>query len=236
MWEGGVFAVDSLSDGRYNIRVKAFKETTAMEKVTTRQAILNAALELFSTQGYEATAVSQIAGAVGIRKASLYSHFESKQDVLDELMRNITEQYEAHSIFAKGDWDDPEFTKDKEDLTPDEAVSMITGHVRYILHDPVISRVRKMLTIEQFGNARMAAVQTKRNYTDVMRYFTGLMRFLTGRGKLAAGDPEIMAAQLCQPVSVWINLCDREPEREDEVMALIERHVRCFFRLYRPAE
>lgn len=63
-----------------------------------------------------------------------------------------------------------------------------------------------------------------------------LMRFLTGRGKLAAGDPEIMAAQLCQPVSVWINLCDREPEREDEVMALIERHVRCFFRLYRPAE
>ena len=27
-------------------------------------------------------------------------------------------------------------------------------------------------------------------------------------------DPEIRAAQLCLPVSVWINLCAREPERE----------------------
>ena len=45
-------------------------------------------------------------------------------------------------------------------------------------------------------------------------------------------DPEIMAAQLCLPVSVWINLCDREPEREDEIIKLIEKHVRQFFEMY----
>lgn len=45
-------------------------------------------------------------------------------------------------------------------------------------------------------------------------------------------DPEIMAAQLCLPVSVWINLCDREPEREDEIMKLIEKHIRQFFEMY----
>lgn len=121
-------------------------------------------------------------------------------------------------------------------MTPDMAVQLCLGQIRYILHDPQISRARKMLTIEQFRNRQMASMQTKRNYTDVMSYFTGLVRFLVRRGQLADSDPEIMAAQLCQPVSVWINLCDREPEREDEVMALIERHVRCFFRLYRPAE
>mgnify|MGYP004692139533 CR=1 FL=1 len=45
-------------------------------------------------------------------------------------------------------------------------------------------------------------------------------------------DPEIMAAQLCLPVSVWINLCDREPEREDEIIKLIEKHIRQFFEMY----
>ena len=197
----------------------------------TKQEILDAALELFSVQGYEATSISQLAEAVGIRKASLYSHFENKQAILDALMQTTLEQYEKHSIFSNVDWDDPDFTKGKE-MTPEIVVEMLRGQVRYILHDPQISRARKMLTIEQFRNPQMAALQTKQNYTDVMRYCTGLVRFLIRQGKLTGDDPEIMAAQLCLPISIWINLCDREPERENEAMKLIERHVQQFFKLY----
>lgn len=109
---------------------------------------------------------------------------------------------------------------------------MFLGQIRYILHDPKISRARKMLTIEQFQNTQMAQLQTKQNYTDVMRYFTGLVRFLICQGRLADLDPEIMASQLCLPISMWINLCDREPEREIDVMKLVERHVRQFFEVY----
>lgn len=43
---------------------------------------------------------------------------------------------------------------------------------------------------------------------------------------------EIMAAQLCLPISVWLVLCDRELEREVDVMQLIERHIRQFFEVY----
>lgn len=39
-----------------------------MEKNNTKQEILDTALELFSVQGFEATSISQIADAVGIRK------------------------------------------------------------------------------------------------------------------------------------------------------------------------
>ena len=59
-----------------------------------------------------------------------------------------------------------------------------------------------------------------------------MIRQLIRRGVLAGEDPEIMAAQLCLPVSAWINLCDREPEREDEIMDRVSRHVRQFFRIY----
>lgn len=207
-----------------------------MEKGHTRREILKTALDLFSVQGYEATSMAQIAEAVGIRKASLYSHFGSKQEILDTLVREILEEYDSRSLFAQADWDDPAFTADGQDVTPDAAVQMILGQVRYILHDPRISKSRKLLTIEQFQNPTLSALQTRQNYTNVMRYFTGLIRFLVRRGRLTDQDPEIMAAQLCLPVSVWINLCDREPEREEEAMRLIERHVRQFFRLYGTGE
>lgn len=203
-----------------------------MEKGNTRQQILQAALELFSTQGFEATSMSQIADAVGIRKASVYSHFESKQALLDALLQETLEQYDRHSLFAGADWDDPAFTAARQDILPDRAVEKILQQVRYILHDPQISRSRKMLTIEQFRNPTLKALRTRQNYTEVLRYFTGLVRFLIRRGKLAEGDAEAMAAQLCLPVSVWIELCDREPEREEAVMALIERHIRQFFEIY----
>ena len=204
-----------------------------MEKGNTKQEILEAALDLFSVQGFEATSISQIAGAVGIRKASLYSHFESKQAILDALVQDVLVQYGEHSIFARTDW---ETAAEGIPGTPEAAVRMIQGQLRYILHDPYISRARNMLVIEQFQNPELAKLQTKQNYTDVMQYFTGLMRQLLRQGVLAGDDPQIMAAQFCLPVSAWINLCDREPERELEVMELVEKHIRQFFRLYQPGE
>ena len=203
-----------------------------MERGNTKQEILEAALELFSVQGFEATSISQIASAVGIRKASLYSHFESKQAILDELVKEVLEQYAAHSIFAKTDWGKE---SDNLPLTPDDSVQMIKGQIRYILHDPHISKARKMLVIEQFQNPELAKLQTKQNYSDVLEYFTGFIGQLIRQGVLAEDDPEIMAAQLCLPIFVWINLCDREPDREPEVMELVERHIRQFFKVYQPS-
>ena len=203
-----------------------------MEKISTKQAILDAALDLFSVRGYEETSVAQIADAVGIRKASLYSHFASKQDILNALLREVQVQYQAHSIFAQSKWDTDAMISEDLEWTVDMAVKEILGHIRYILHDSKISRVRRLLTIEQFRNPALAELQTKRNYADVLRFFTELVRAFIRRGKLEDCDAEIMAAQLCLPISVWINLCDREPDREAETMALIERHIRQFFKLY----
>ena len=55
------------------------------EKCDTKQEILKTALKLFSAKGYESTSVAEIADAIGIRKASLYSRFTSKKEILDEL-------------------------------------------------------------------------------------------------------------------------------------------------------
>ena len=216
------------------IRQYCFGERVkSMEKSNTREEILEAALDLFAVNGYEATSISQLADAVGLRKASLYSHFAGKQDILDTVVETVLKGYADHSIFARADWDDPEFTRDKAGMTAEDAAELIRGQLRYILHDPHISKGRKLLVIEQFRNAELAELQTKQNYRDVLNYFMGMMKFLIREGTLRDEDPEIMAAQFSSPITVWINLCDREPEREDEVMELVGKHVTQFFKIYR---
>ena len=202
-----------------------------MDRGNTKQEILDAALDLFSVKGYEATSLSMIADAVGIRKASLYSHFENKQAILDALVQDVLAQYNSRSLFAK-----PAAPAMDAALTAEAAADLIREQVRFILHTPIVSKARKMLVIEQFQNPTLAKLQTKQNYTDVLQYFVGLTQALIRQGVLAAEDPEILAAQLCLPISVWINLCDREPDRESEVMDLIGRHVTQLFRAYRPRD
>lgn len=54
--------------------------------MTAREQILDAAAELFTYQGYASTSTRRIADAVGVRQASLYHHFATKDDILDALL------------------------------------------------------------------------------------------------------------------------------------------------------
>jgi AcrR family transcriptional regulator len=51
----------------------------------TRERILDVALELFTSQGYDKTSLRDIAVRLGITKAALYYYFERKDDILLEL-------------------------------------------------------------------------------------------------------------------------------------------------------
>ena len=55
----------------------------------TRQRALDVALELFTEQGYEKTSLREIADRLGIKKASLYYHFPSKEALLAGIMENL---------------------------------------------------------------------------------------------------------------------------------------------------
>jgi len=56
---------------------------------TTRDRILDIALDLFSRKGYTETSLREIAAELGTSKAALYYHFESKQDILLALHRRM---------------------------------------------------------------------------------------------------------------------------------------------------
>ena len=54
-----------------------------MQDRSTKSRIFNTALRLFAENGYEKVTVRDIAGAVGIKAASIYNHYESKEQILE---------------------------------------------------------------------------------------------------------------------------------------------------------
>jgi AcrR family transcriptional regulator len=70
-----------------------------------RDEILAIAAELFADRGFAATTVREIADAAGILSGSLYHHFDSKESMADELVRELLERVIAvyRGIVEAGD-------------------------------------------------------------------------------------------------------------------------------------
>ena len=62
--------------------------------MNTREKIIDAALTLFSENGYDGTGVERIAACVGIKAPSLYKHFKGKEDILNAIIDKAEARYE----------------------------------------------------------------------------------------------------------------------------------------------
>jgi AcrR family transcriptional regulator len=70
---------------------------TRMSARERRQRILDVAVELFASGGYDAVSVGEIAAAADVTKPVLYDHFASKRDLFVELMETIRDELTARS-------------------------------------------------------------------------------------------------------------------------------------------
>lgn len=59
--------------------------------MSTAYEIKSAALKLFAYKGYEGTSIENIATEVGIKKASIYSHIKSKEELYISLLEDVLE-------------------------------------------------------------------------------------------------------------------------------------------------
>ncbi|WP_436861770.1 TetR family transcriptional regulator [Staphylococcus caeli] len=71
-----------------------------------KEQIIENAISLFSENGYEGTTLNQIASSVDIKKASLYYHYASKEEIYRSCVNtcikyfiNFIEQSHNHSIY-----------------------------------------------------------------------------------------------------------------------------------------
>ncbi len=203
-----------------------------MKQEDTRQKILEKALELFSTNGYDSVSMGEIAGAVGIKAPSLYNHFPGKQAIFDAIVDATAAQYQRDTdkidIHVQNAAQDvPVFTEITEDFLAEKVRQLFC----YSLHDKTISRFRRMMTIEQFRSPQLAELYSKRYVERITAYHATLFRSLIAAGELRSEAPETLAMMYVAPVITLIGVCDRQPEREEECLKRLDAHIRLFFRM-----
>lgn len=196
-----------------------------MDKITTKDRILDSALTLFSEKGYDGVGVDIIAENAGIKGPSLYKHFKGKEDILDSLI----EKAEGYYKDKFGSVNNPGHTPS----SMDELIEISLKRIEFTLHDPVVKKVRRMLTMEQFRNRRIAQLATKYNIDCIQEIYKHIFRIMMNNGIMRKCDPESVSMSFAAPVSLLIQMCDREPEREQEVMERIEGFFRYFAEEYK---
>jgi len=76
--------------------------------VDPRQEILRAAARLFQQRGYDATSMNDVAAALKLSKGGLYHHFQSKDEILFNLMDHAMDITQERVINPVRDIADPE--------------------------------------------------------------------------------------------------------------------------------
>jgi TetR/AcrR family transcriptional regulator, cholesterol catabolism regulator len=68
--------------------------------VDSRQEILRTAARLFQQRGYDATSMNDVASALKLSKGGLYHHFQSKDEILFEIMNHAMDITEERVLAA----------------------------------------------------------------------------------------------------------------------------------------
>ena len=120
------------------------------QKRNTREEILDVALSLFSTKGYDATSLSDISAMLGVSKAALFKHFDSKEEILFSVMKMMDEEDRNRAR----DMNVPEDRKseseeDYHDINKDDFISYALSQFEYWTENKRASEYRKFLSLER---------------------------------------------------------------------------------------
>ena len=199
----------------------------------TKHRILDEALTLFSEKGFANVFVNDIAERVGIKAPSLYKHYKNKQAIFDAIIDEMNHRFDEQAQTLSINGTDP--NADAEafiNMDEDRLVKLGTDLFKYFLHDSYTKRFRKMLTLEQFQNKELAKVYAQQ-YIDMPLTYQGMLfGLLVAQGLLVTVNVPVMTLQFYAPIYMLLTVCDREPDREQEALNILEEHIRQFDKLY----
>ena len=132
----------------------------------TKEKILKHALKLFSSKGFKATTVRDIAGSIGMKQSALYNHFKNKDEILETLIRDLT----SSAIVTLFD------NKDASELHK-EGKSLLMGIAttfKLLSFDGQNEALFKLLMQELFRNERIREIYNEHFYQENVKKISGI--------------------------------------------------------------
>jgi AcrR family transcriptional regulator len=148
----------------------------------TKNAILNAAIISFSTKNYEQTGVDEICDKAGITKGAFYHHFNSKQDLLLELLNQWMER--IGQVLEETSQQSGDYTKILIDFP---------GKIKPIFINELnqISIFLQFYVKGIFDSGTSGIIKT--SYTNYLDFFSGILDKGIKQGIINKGDTKKIA-------------------------------------------
>jgi AcrR family transcriptional regulator len=186
----------------------------------TRQAILDAALDLFGARGFYGTSLRDVASAVGVRESALYNYFPSKDALFEALIAAGQDtKRELWSAVLEGPVDDPRPVLERlVRLSLEDFATPRQQHLfRILMSDGLrLARAGRLNLVDRMGSSHFLVRDTMQRFID--------------RGWFRDADPDLLALNFGGPLLVWRHMLALNPDapfvRDPEAFARL--HVEQF--------
>ena len=187
----------------------------------TKERILETALELFAQSGYLGTSMSDIAARLGITKAALYKHYAGKQEILDRIVQRMNELDAARAAAYEMPGAAPEGFAQAYLNTPlDRIRAYSTAQFDHWTRESFSANVRKMLTLEQYRDARLAQLYQENLASGPVKYMAAIFRPLTDSDETAMQ----LALDFYGPMYLLYSVYDGAAD-QSAVAPMLEAHI-----------
>ena len=169
-----------VSDGRGVDRTRAGTDSRADKpRVVSdkREAIMNAALELFVDRGFYGTAVPEIAELAGVGAGTIYRYFESKEALVNALYRQEKQRFAASVIEEF-----PAATHARELFR-----TLWNRMASFAIDNP-----KAFVFLELHHHARYLDAESQAVEQRMTFLFSNIVTSAQARGELKAGPPRIL--------------------------------------------
>ncbi|MCI6836516.1 MAG: TetR/AcrR family transcriptional regulator [Clostridiales bacterium] len=187
----------------------------------TKERILETALELFAQNGYLGTSMNDIAGRLGFTKATLYKHYTSKQEILDRIVERMNRMDYARAEEYEMPETEPDGFAEAYMHTPVQKIRAYSmAQFDHWIKDPFSSNFRKMLTLEQYRDPKLAQLYHDYLAGGPLEYMAAIFRKLTDSDDAAMQ----LALEFYGPMYLLYSVYD-SAENKKSVSALLAAHI-----------
>ncbi|DAB41009.1 MAG TPA: TetR family transcriptional regulator [Sulfurovum sp. UBA12169] len=190
----------------------------------TKDKILKTSLKLFSSKGYTATTVRDIAGAMGIKQSALYNHFKNKDEILETLISDLTSSAIV-TIFA--DKESQELYKQGKSV-----LMSIATIFKLLSFDGQNEALFKLLMQEIYRNERIREIYNEYFYQENVKKLSGLFFMMMQNEMIRSSDPLLLANEFFSPLFFYqmqVSLLKLDKKSTSSIVSLFEKHVDYFW-------